>query len=158
MSISNGVSRGFIVLIGLLAIGCLGGCVSSETQSDPSVVDSAVIKERNSINAAFSNVCRLMLNGETKTVYDKYLSKNPRELQSYEEFAKEYETNRKFWLELFNGAMLKHIAPVDKLASALVLWGNGKSSLIEFSKEDGVWKINYLRGPAGVMDSGTQAQ
>ena len=148
----------FIVLIGISAIGCLGGCVSSETQSDPSVVDSAVIKERNSINAAFSNICRLMLAGETKTVYDKYLSKKPREIQSYEEFAQEYETNKKAWQELFNGAMLKHIAPAEKLASALVLWGNGKSSLMEFSNEDGVWKINYLREPVGVVDQGTKMQ
>lgn len=148
----------FVVLIGLFALGCLGGCVSSETQSDPSVIDSAVIKERNSINAVFSNICRLMLNGETKTVYDKYLSKNPRELQGYEEFVKEYETNRKSWQELFNGAMLKHIAPVEKIASAVVLWGNGDSSLIEFSKEDGAWKLNYLRAPAKVMDGGTQMQ
>ncbi|HLD35746.1 MAG TPA: hypothetical protein VJC37_03415 [Planctomycetota bacterium] len=150
--------QSFIVLIGLCAIGCLGGCVSSETQSDPSVIDSVVIKERNSINAVFSNICRLMLNGEIKTVYDKYLSKKPRELQGYEEFANEYEANRKSWQELFNGAMLKHIAPVDKIASAVVLWGNGDSSLMEFSKEDGVWKINYLRGPAGVVDQGTRAQ
>lgn len=152
------MNRCFIVLIGLFAIGCLGGCVSSETQSDPSVIDSVVIKERNSINAVFSNICRLMLNGETKAVYDKYLSRKPRELQSYEEFAEEYETNKKSWQKLFNGAMLKHIAPVEKIASALVLWGNGDSSLIEFSKEDGAWKINYLRGPANVMDGGTQTQ
>jgi hypothetical protein len=99
-----------------------------------------------------------MLNGETKTVYDKYLGKNPHGLQSYEEFAKEYEANKESWQELFNGAMLKQIAPVDKIASAVVLWGNRESGLIEFSKEDGAWKINYLRGPAKVMDGGTQMQ
>ena len=138
----------FIVLLGVFAIGCLVGCVSSEVQSDPSVNDSVVIKERNAINATFSNICRLMLNGEIKTVYDKYLSKTPRELQGYEEFAREYEASKKSWQELFNGAMFKHIAPVEKLASAVVLWGNG----------DGMWKINYLRAPAKVMDGGTQMQ
>jgi len=122
------------------------------------VINSAIIREQNSINAVFSDVCRLMLNGEIKTVYDKYLSKKPREIQSYEEFVKEYEANKKSWQELFNGAMLKQIAPVDKIASAIVLWGTRDSSLIEFSKEDGGWKINYLRDPAKVMDGGTQMQ
>jgi len=148
----------FIVLVCLFMAWGLSGCVRSEIRSGSAEIDSTVIKEQNSINAVFSNVCRLMLSGETKTVYDKYLSKTPRELQSYEEFAKEYETNKKLWLDLFNGAMLKHIAPVDKIASAVVLWGTRESSLMEFSKEDGDWKINYLRGPAEVLDHGTKAQ
>jgi len=137
-------------------IGYLSGCVSSEIQQGSPVIDSAIIKEQNSINVVFNKICKLMLNNEIKAVYDEYLSKGARKRQSYEEFAGEYEMNKKFWLELFNGAILKHIAPEEKLASAVVVWGIGDSSLIEFSKEDGGWKINYLRGPAGVMDGGTQ--
>lgn len=137
-------------------MGCLAGCVSSEVQQGTPVLGSAVIREQNSINVAFNSICKLMLNGDAKTVYDRYLSRGAQKLQTYEEFAGEYEANRKSWLELFNGAVLKHIAPEEKKASALVVWGTDESALLEFSKEDGDWKINYLRGPAGVMDSGTQ--
>lgn len=96
-----------------------------------------------------------MLSGDTKKVYDRYLSRFSRTQQTYDEFAGEYESNRKTWLELFNGARLKHIAPEERAASAVVLWGNGESSLIEFAREDGDWKINYLRPSPAVIDHGT---
>ncbi|MEW6026432.1 MAG: hypothetical protein AB1599_03940 [Planctomycetota bacterium] len=149
----------FIRFIGLICVftaGCLAGCSSSQPQPDTRAIDSAVIREQGSINSVFNRICKLMRNGEPKEVYDYYLSKSAQKSQNYADFANEYEMNKQSWFELFEGATLKHIAPEERVASAVVLWGNGDSSLIEFSKEDGDWKINYLRGPARVMEGGTQ--
>jgi hypothetical protein len=150
--------RRFAVLGCLLAFYGLTGCVSSGTPADFKETDSAVVKEQNAINVVFNQVCKLMLSGDIKRVYDKYLSRIPREQQTYAEFSEEYESSKKLWLEIFNGAMLKHIAPEEKAASAVVLWGNGESSLIEFTREDGEWKINYLRTAPDVINSGAELQ
>ncbi|MDI6733043.1 MAG: hypothetical protein QME51_02760 [Planctomycetota bacterium] len=144
----------FTILSIILSL-LLSGCVSSTPAPR---IDKSIIKEQRLIDDNFKTICNLMLKGKISTVYDKYFSGSLKNLQSYDEFVKGYNENKKSWDLLFKGAILKQISPEEKLASAIVVWGTGETSLIEFFKEDKIWKINFLRGPAVVFERGLQSQ
>jgi hypothetical protein len=125
--------------------------VSTPVDTNSIVIDKEAVE---SVVKNFNGVCYGMLKGDTKTVYDKYLSISVQNNQSYDDFVKDYDSNKETYNKLFSGAILKGVATEDKLASAIVVWGTGESSVIEFIKENNTWKINFLREPAKVFNQG----
>jgi len=144
------MSKRFLIALSIIFTALLlFQCVSTPVDEPIIVVDKA---EVNAVIKHFNEACYSILKGDTKTVYDKYLSASIQKAQSYDEFVNEYNTNKENYIKLFSGAILKQISPEDKLTSAIVVWGSGESALIEFAKENNIWKINHLRGPAVVFD------
>ena len=141
--------RFLIVLPTIFTALLLFQCVSTPVDKPMNVVNKA---DEDAVIKHFNAVCYSILKGDTKTVYDEYLSASIQKSQSYDEFVNDYNTNKENYIKLFSGAILKQISPEDKLASAIVVWGSGEHALIEFAKENNIWKINHLRGPAVVID------
>lgn len=128
----------------------LSQCVSTPVDKPGIVVEKATV---DAIIKDFNAISYSMLKGDTKTVYAKYLSTSIQNSQSYDEFVSDYNANKETYIRLFSGATLKQISsPEGNLVSTIVLWGNGESAVIEFIKENNIWKINHLIGPAAGFD------
>lgn len=138
-----------IIIATIFMLLLLSQCVSTPADKPILIVKKSTV---DAIIKDFNVICYSMLKGDTQTIYAKYLSSSIQDSQSYDEFVTDYETNKETYKRLFSGAILKQIAPEDNLASAIIVWGNGDSALIEFIKENSIWKINHLRGPAVVFD------
>jgi hypothetical protein len=141
--------RFLFVLLTIFTVPLLFQCVSTPVDKPLILVDKT---EVDLIIKHFNTVCYSILRGDTKAIYDNYLSSSIKESQTYDEFVRDYYSNKETYNKLFSGAILKQISPEEKMASAIVVWGSGESSLIEFVKENNTWKINHLRGPALVFD------
>lgn len=138
-----------IVIATIFILLLLSQCVSTPADKPILIVKKSTV---DAIIKDFNTICYSMLKGDTQTIYAKYLSSSIQDFQSYEEFVNDYEANKETYKRLFSGAILKQIAPEDNLASAIIVWGNGDSALIEFAKENNIWKVNHLRGPVVVFD------
>jgi hypothetical protein len=139
----------YFILTGLLLAGCIGS-PTNKADLVKSRQDGIIQKEKQAIAKNFNIVCKAMLRGDIETVYQKYLSSSLQNLSSYDEFVKDYNLNKENYLVLFKGAVLKQISPENDLASVIVVWGNGEGEIIEFSKENNIWKIRSLIQPPEV--------
>lgn len=121
---------GLFLIIILLAV---GGC--SFTQDDA---------ESDAITQSFNNFVGALVKEDWRAAYDlRSISLN----QSYpfEEFIKDCEQDKDYYKVTWRGAFLSNISVTEKKdASARVKLGNGSESIIDFIKEDNIWKINRL--------------
>lgn len=130
-----------ICLVAILAItgsvflinGCAGG---SQTKT----------AEKN-IRESFSIFSQSMVSGDLDTAYG-YLSDYYKRANALtpEKFKQDYETNKNDLMIFYKNSLIKAVGVdlQENAASVLRTWGGNGEQLVEFIKEDNIWKINRV--------------
>jgi hypothetical protein len=126
--------------IPLLAVAVFLLSISCISTSDAPKVNTADIEP---IKKSFSTFIDAMVKGDVKKAYS-FTSGIYRKIQSYEEFETDYNKNKADLLLRFQDAFLSNISAVENEATARLKYGTGEETIIEFMKENNIWKIKRM--------------
>ncbi|MBI3099658.1 MAG: hypothetical protein HYY93_15725 [Planctomycetes bacterium] len=127
---------GLALAMATLTLGCGAGGANHKRAKPALTGDSTPQK-------TFARYNESVLKGDLRTAYD-LTSSASRARNSYEQFCRDYQENKAIWDVRLKGAMLSVVSIDDDglNASGKVIFGDGLSGVVDFVREEGIWREN----------------